>query len=46
MLEEHRFPVEDALSSVVSLEGAPGALKAWSEDPARFKKIMVSLDRG
>jgi threonine dehydrogenase-like Zn-dependent dehydrogenase len=46
MLEEHRFPVEDALSSVVSIEGAPGALKAWSDDPARFKKIMVSLDRG
>lgn len=43
MLEEHRFPVEDALSSVVSIDDAPGALKAWSDDPARFKKIMVSL---
>jgi threonine dehydrogenase-like Zn-dependent dehydrogenase len=46
MLEEHRFPVAEALSSVVSIEDAPGALKAWSDDPARFKKIMVSLDRG
>jgi len=44
MLEEHRFPVEDAVSSVVSIEEAPGALKAWSDDPARFMKIMVSLD--
>jgi threonine dehydrogenase-like Zn-dependent dehydrogenase len=44
MLEEHRFPVEGALSSIVSIEEAPGALKAWSDDPARFKKIMVSLD--
>ena len=46
MLEQHRFPVAEALSSVVSIEDAPGALKAWSDDPARFKKIMVSLDRG
>jgi len=45
MLEEHRFPVADALSSVISIEDAPGALKAWSDDPARFKKIMVSLDK-
>jgi 2-desacetyl-2-hydroxyethyl bacteriochlorophyllide A dehydrogenase len=44
MLEEHRFPVDDALSSVIPLEDAPNALKAWSDDPARFNKIMVSLD--
>ena len=44
MLEEGRFPVDDAVSSIVTLDEAPEALQAWSEDPARVKKIMVSLD--
>jgi threonine dehydrogenase-like Zn-dependent dehydrogenase len=41
MLEEKRFPVEETISSVVSLEQAPAALEAWSENPARFSKIIV-----
>src|SRR4029077_5686633 len=43
MLEEHRFPVDQAVSSIVPLEEAPRALTAWSENPARVKKIMVQL---
>lgn len=44
MLEEHRFPVNEAISSIVSLDDAPEALRAWSDDPSRFKKILVNLD--
>jgi threonine dehydrogenase-like Zn-dependent dehydrogenase len=44
MLEDHRFPVDDAVSLVVPLGDAPGALRAWSEDPARFTKIMISVE--
>ena len=44
MLEEHRFPVDDTLISIVPILDAPNALKAWSDDPARFKKIVASLD--
>lgn len=43
MLEEHRFPVEDAVSAIVPLEEAPGILQAWSNDPAAYTKIMVRL---
>ncbi len=44
MLEEHRFPVDDAVSSIVPVEEAPGVLRAWSDNPAHFGKIMVRLD--
>lgn len=44
LLEERRFPVEQAVSLVVSLKDAPDALRSWSDNPARFKKIMVCLD--
>jgi hypothetical protein len=44
MLEERRFPVEDAVSHMVSLNEAPDVLKAWSENPAAFSKIMIALD--
>jgi len=44
MLEEHRFPVDDAVSSIVPMEEAPDVLRAWSDTPARFTKIMVRLD--
>jgi threonine dehydrogenase-like Zn-dependent dehydrogenase len=44
MLEGHRFPVEDAVSSVLPLADAPNALRAWSENPAGFTKIMISVD--
>src|SRR5437763_11604743 len=44
LLEQGRFPVDEAVSLVVSLAEAPGALRSWSEHPSRFKKIMVCLD--
>ena len=44
MLEERRFPVEEAVTSIVSIDKAPEVLKAWSENPAAFSKIMISLD--
>jgi threonine dehydrogenase-like Zn-dependent dehydrogenase len=44
MLEEHRFPVDDAVSSVVSIHEAPQALAAWSDNPSRVKKIMMRMD--
>jgi 2-desacetyl-2-hydroxyethyl bacteriochlorophyllide A dehydrogenase len=43
MLEEHRFPVEDAVSRIVPMEEAPEALAAWSADPSRFTKIMIQV---
>jgi threonine dehydrogenase-like Zn-dependent dehydrogenase len=44
LLEAGRFPVDQAVSLVVSLEEASGALRSWSENPSKFKKILVSLD--
>jgi 2-desacetyl-2-hydroxyethyl bacteriochlorophyllide A dehydrogenase len=43
LLEAKKFPVEHAVSRVVSLEEAGNALRAWSENPAGFKKILVSV---
>jgi len=44
LLEAGKVPVDQAVSLTVSLDEAPGALRSWSENPSRFKKIMVSLD--
>ena len=44
MLEEHRFPVDEAVSTIVPLEQAPAMIKAWSENPSGFSKIMVRFD--
>lgn len=43
LLEAGKFPVEQAVSLVISLEEAPDALRRWSENPSGFKKIMVSV---
>jgi threonine dehydrogenase-like Zn-dependent dehydrogenase len=43
MLEEDRFPVEDAVSTIVPMEEAPEALAAWSAEPSRFTKIMIQV---
>jgi hypothetical protein len=45
MLEEHRLPVDKAVSSIVALEQIPEGLCAWSENPSQVKKIMVRLDQ-
>lgn len=44
MLEQRRFPVESAITTLVSLTDAPEILRMWNADPSRFTKIMVSLD--
>ena len=44
MLEARRFPIDQAVSAVVRLEEAGEALRSWSENPSRFRKIMVELD--
>jgi threonine dehydrogenase-like Zn-dependent dehydrogenase len=44
MFEQKRFPTEAAISATVPLKEAPGILRAWSENPAAFTKIMITLD--
>jgi threonine dehydrogenase-like Zn-dependent dehydrogenase len=44
MLEQGRFPVDDAVTAVISLEEAPNILSAWSSNPSQFSKIMIRLD--
>src|SRR5882672_4747933 len=44
MLEDRRFPVDEAVSSIVPIEEAADVLRAWSDNPAGFSKIMVRLD--
>ena len=44
MLQERKFPVEDAVGTIVSLNDAPRILEAWSSNPSKFTKIMVQLD--
>lgn len=44
LLEAQTFPVDQAVSLVVPLEQAADALRSWSENPSRFRKIMVSVD--
>lgn len=39
-----RFPVADAVTRVVSLDEAAGALRAWDADPAAVTRIHVDLD--
>jgi threonine dehydrogenase-like Zn-dependent dehydrogenase len=43
MLEEHRFPVDDAITHVVPMDEAPAILAAWDRDPAHFGKIMIEV---
>ena len=43
LLRTRSFPVTDAVSRVVSLEEAPGALREWSADPGPITRIHVNL---
>lgn len=45
MLERHSFPVDAAISTIAPLDQAPQLLRAWSDDPGRFTKIMITLDQ-
>jgi len=44
MFQAKRFPTSAAITATVPLEEAPAILKAWSENPAAFTKIMISFD--
>jgi 2-desacetyl-2-hydroxyethyl bacteriochlorophyllide A dehydrogenase len=44
LLENGKFPAEQAVSLVVPFEEAPATFSSWSKNPARVRKIMVSLD--
>jgi threonine dehydrogenase-like Zn-dependent dehydrogenase len=44
MLEQKRFPTAEAISATVPLSEAPGILRAWSENPAAYTKIMITFD--
>jgi threonine dehydrogenase-like Zn-dependent dehydrogenase len=44
MLEQGRFPVEEAVSAIVTMDEAPQSIADWSSNPSRFSKIMVRLD--
>ena len=43
-LENGAFPIDKVISKTVSLEDAPAALSAWSENPGGITKIHVTLD--
>ena len=44
LLQEHRFPVKSAITSVVSFEEGPDAFRTWSANPAAVSKIMVRVN--
>jgi threonine dehydrogenase-like Zn-dependent dehydrogenase len=44
MLEADLFPVRDAVSVIAPMEECPRLLSAWSDSPASYSKIMVSMD--
>jgi threonine dehydrogenase-like Zn-dependent dehydrogenase len=44
MFEQKRFPTSEAISATVTLEEAPAILRAWSENPAAYTKIMITFD--
>ena len=44
MFEQKRFPTSEAISATVPLDEAPAILRAWSENPAAYTKIMIAFD--
>ncbi len=43
MLEQKRFPVEEAISAVAEFEEGPAILRAWSDNPAAYTKILIHV---
>jgi len=43
MLQHRQFPVESTISRTVRLEEAGNALRAWSEAPQAYSKILVEM---
>jgi len=44
MLEQGLFPVDEAISSIISLDEVPEAFRRWNHDPTKVKKILVALE--
>jgi len=44
LLEAKQFPVDQSISLITKLEDAGDVLRLWSENPSKYKKILVSLD--
>ena len=44
MLEARRFPVDDAIAAVVSMDEVGRLLSEWSASPGKFTKILVKID--
>jgi threonine dehydrogenase-like Zn-dependent dehydrogenase len=44
LLEGGRFPVEEAITRIASIDESPGVLHVWSEDPTKFTKVVIALD--
>lgn len=43
MLGQRRIPVDEAVSSIISLDQVPEALQNWSDAPSKVKNVRVSL---
>lgn len=44
-LEAGKFPVDEVISKVISIDQAPETLKSWSENPQGIIKIMIDFER-
>ena len=44
-LEAKKFPVEDVISKVISIDEGPDTLKSWAENPQGIIKIMIDFNR-
>ena len=44
-LEAKKFPVDDVISKVISIDEAPETLKSWAENPQGIIKIMIDFNR-
>jgi threonine dehydrogenase-like Zn-dependent dehydrogenase len=44
MLQEHAFPVHQAISKIVPLAEAGAALQEWSANATNFRKIVIRMD--
>ena len=43
MLEQGRFPVDETISAVAAFEQGPEMLRAWSDNPAAYTKILIDV---
>ena len=44
-LEAGKFPVDDVISKVISIEEGPETLANWAANPQGIIKIMIDFDR-